>query len=54
MSLKEMQAVDPRIPKSVFSVLSVDRSVESRKSLGGTAPKNVRREAEKWLKRLGK
>ncbi len=54
MPLKEMQAVDPRIPKSVLSVLSVDRSVESRKSYGGTAPKNVRREAEKWLKRLGK
>jgi argininosuccinate lyase len=54
VTLKEMQAVDPRIPKSVLSVLSVDRSVESRKSYGGTAPKNVRREAEKWLKRLGK
>jgi argininosuccinate lyase len=54
MPLKEMQAVDPRVPKSTLSVLSVDRSVESRKSYGGTAPKNVRREAEKWLKRLGK
>jgi len=49
-----MQAIDPRVPNSVLSVLSVDRSVESRKSLGGTAPKNVRMQAEKWLKRLGK
>jgi argininosuccinate lyase len=33
-------------------VLSVERSVASRTSLGGTAPKNVRREANKWLSRL--
>ena len=54
MTLKEMQAVDPRITKDTLSVLSVDHSVASRKSYGGTAPKNVRREADKWLKRLGK
>jgi argininosuccinate lyase len=33
-------------------VLAVERSVASRTSLGGTAPKNVRREAERWLARL--
>jgi len=38
----------------VFGVLSVERSVASRKSYGGTAPANVAREARKWLKRLGK
>ncbi|HWJ99520.1 MAG TPA: argininosuccinate lyase [Xanthobacteraceae bacterium] len=54
LTLKDMQTVDARIPKSILGVLSVDRSVESRRSYGGTAPKNVRREAEKWLKRLGK
>ena len=54
MTLKDMQAVDARIPKSVLSVLSVGRSVESRRSYGGTAPKNVRAQAGKWLKRLGK
>lgn len=54
MTLKEMQAVDPRITKGALSVLSVDHSVASRKSFGGTAPKNVHREADKWLKRLGK
>jgi argininosuccinate lyase len=54
MTLKEMQAVDPRITKDALSVLSADHSVASRKSYGGTAPKNVRREADKWLKRLGK
>jgi argininosuccinate lyase len=35
-------------------VLSVERSVESRASLGGTAPKNVAAQAKRWLKRLGK
>jgi len=35
-------------------VLSVERSVASRVSHGGTAPANVRREAAKWLKRMKK
>jgi len=32
----------------------VDNSVKSRASHGGTAPKNVRREASRWLKALAK
>jgi argininosuccinate lyase len=52
--LAEMQRVERRITKDVFSVLSVDRSVRSRTSYGGTAPVNVAREAKKWLQRLGK
>ena len=54
MPLAEMQRVEPRITKAVFLVLSVDRSVRSRTSYGGTAPANVAREAKKWLQRLGK
>jgi argininosuccinate lyase len=54
LPLATMQAVEPRITKAVFGVLSVERSVASRVSHGGTAPANVRREAAKWLKRLGK
>jgi argininosuccinate lyase len=54
MPLAQMQRVEPRITKAVFSVLSVDRSVRSRTSYGGTAPANVAREAKKWLQRLGK
>jgi argininosuccinate lyase len=49
-----MQTIEPRINAGVLDVLSVERSVESRTSHGGTAPKNVRAEAKKWLKRLGK
>jgi argininosuccinate lyase len=54
LPLPAMQAIDRRITKDVFSVLAVDRSVESRVSQGGTAPKNVRREANRWLKILAK
>jgi argininosuccinate lyase len=50
--LSAMQAIEPRVTEEVFAVLSVDRSVKSRTSFGGTAPANVRREAQKWLKRL--
>ena len=35
-----------------WSVLSAESSVKSRVSYGGTAPKNVRREANRWPKAL--
>ena len=54
LSLAEMQAVEPRITKDVFSVLSVNASVRSRTSYGGTAPQNVRKMARRWIKRLEK
>ena len=54
LSLAEMPAVEPRITKDVFSVLSVDASVRSRTSYGGTAPQNVRKMARRWIKRLEK
>jgi len=52
LPLAAMQAVDKRITADVRAVLSVDNSVKSRVSHGGTAPKNVRREANRWLKAL--
>ncbi len=52
LSLEEMQSVEPRTSESVFAVLSVENSVASRVSFGGTAPENVRAQASKWLKRL--
>jgi argininosuccinate lyase len=54
LTLDKMRAIEPRITKDVFAVLSVDNSVKSRVSYGGTAPKNVRREASRWLKALAK
>ena len=54
LTLEQMRAIEPRINKEVFAVLSVDNSVKSRTSYGGTAPKNVRREAARWLKALAR
>src|ERR1700676_5351045 len=54
LTLDKMRAIEPRITKDVFAVLSVDNSVKSRVSYGGTSPKNVRREAGRWLKVLAK
>jgi len=52
LPLEAMRKVEPKITKDVFTVLSVERSVTSRTSYGGTAPQNVSREAKKWLKKL--
>ena len=52
LSLAELQAIDRRIDRGVYSVLSVERSVASRKSLGGTAPGNVRRAARAARRRF--
>jgi len=54
LTLDKMQEIEPRITKDVFEVLSIDNSVKSRVSYGGTSPKNVRREAMRWLKALAK
>ena len=54
MPLAAMREIEPRITDDAFSVLSVDRSVKSRASFGGTAPKNVRAQARKWLRKLEK
>ena len=54
LPLAAMQAIEKRITKDVFAVLTVDDSVKSRASHGGTAPKNVRRQANRWLKALAK
>ena len=52
LSLAEMQAVEPRITEDVFSVLTVEASVASRTSYGGTAPANVAEQAARWLAAL--
>jgi argininosuccinate lyase len=52
LPLEAMQAIESRITKAVFGVLAVDSSVTSRTVYGGTAPKNVRAQAQRWLKRL--
>ncbi|HKO72863.1 MAG TPA: argininosuccinate lyase [Bradyrhizobium sp.] len=54
MPLKDMQAIEPRITSAALVMLSVEASVKSRSSYGGTAPKNVLAQAKAWLKRLEK
>ena len=53
LSLDELQAVDARIGPSALEVLTVDRSVASRTSIGGTAPSRVREEVARWRALLG-
>ena len=54
LPLKAMQEVEPKITADALKVLSVDASVKSRTSFGGTAPKNVAAQAKAWAKRLEK
>jgi argininosuccinate lyase len=54
LPLAAMQAIEPKITKDVLGVLSVESSVKSRTSFGGTAPKNVASQAKAWAKRLEK
>ena len=42
LSLDQLQAVDARIDQRVLPRLSVEASVASRRSAGGTAPERVR------------
>jgi argininosuccinate lyase len=52
LTLQEMQAVEPRITHGVFDVLTVEASVRSRTSYGGTAPANVAAMAAEWKAKL--
>ena len=54
LPLEALREIEPRINDEVFGVLSVDKSVKSRVSYGGTAPRNVRAQAKKWLRALEK
>lgn len=53
LSLAQMQSVEAGITDDVFSVLTVDASVASRVSYGGTAPSQVRKQIALWRDRLG-
>jgi argininosuccinate lyase len=41
LTLDDLQSKEPRIMNAVFEILSVDNSLKSRISVGGTAPSNV-------------
>jgi argininosuccinate lyase len=52
LTLADMQSVEPGITDDVFDVLTVEASVASRVSYGGTAPGNVAAQAASWKERL--
>ncbi len=52
LTLDELQAIDGRITVAVFDVLTVEASVASRTSFGGTAPEQVRKQIAVWRERL--
>jgi argininosuccinate lyase len=52
LELTDMQSVHPGITADVFGVLGVENSVNSRLSLGGTAPERVREQVALWTERL--
>jgi argininosuccinate lyase len=52
LSLAELRDAEPRITDAIYAVLGVENSVSSRTSYGGTAPDNVRTQAQAWLGRL--
>ena len=43
LELESMQKIEPGITKDIFDVLSVENSIKSRTSFGGTAPDNVKK-----------
>ena len=51
LSLAELQAINPAITEGIFGVLTVEASVASRKSFGGTAPSEVRKQIAYWRAR---
>jgi argininosuccinate lyase len=52
LSLEDMQSVHGGITQAVFGVLTVEASVASRTSYGGTAPSQVRAQIARWRARL--
>lgn len=48
MPLQAMQNIDVRISQAAINLLSVEASVNSRKSYGGTAPQNVLSQIQNW------
>ncbi len=49
-----MQKIEKKISVKIFEVLSVENSVNSRKSIGGTSEYAVKKELEKAKKSLSR
>jgi argininosuccinate lyase len=53
LSLDEMKSAHEAITEDVYTVLTVENSVASRTSYGGTAPSQVRAQIARWKEVLG-
>jgi argininosuccinate lyase len=53
LPIEALQTIDPRIDARVYEVLSIDASVRSRNSYGGTAPDQVRAQIAAAKEALG-
>ena len=53
LPLDMLKAIDDRLDDRVYAVLTVDASVASRKSHGGTAPEQVRARIAQAKEELG-
>ena len=53
LSVDDLKTIDARIDQRVFELLSIDASVRSRASYGGTAPERVREQITAAKKELG-
>jgi argininosuccinate lyase len=52
VELAQMQTVEPGLTKDVLTVLTLEASVKSRMSLGGTAPARVKEQVAYWRGQL--
>ncbi|WP_336055527.1 argininosuccinate lyase [Nitratireductor sp. CH_MIT9313-5] len=52
LPLDDLKEIHPAITDDVYSVLTVEKSVASRTSFGGTAPERVREQIAYWKDRL--
>ena len=53
LELKEMQKIHSNITEDVFTVLSIENSVKSRASYGGTSPEEGQFQIDRWKRVLG-
>jgi argininosuccinate lyase len=52
LTLADLKAVHKGLTPDLLALLTVEKSVASRRSFGGTAPTNVAHQARRWLKAL--
>ncbi|HUY69094.1 MAG TPA: argininosuccinate lyase [Alphaproteobacteria bacterium] len=52
LSLKDMQKIEPRLTREIFSILDPARAASARRSFGGTAPELVKKAVKDARKRF--